>query len=79
MKTEYRTKDLYEAAYLVAKGLKLKRLERKPSSRRCFFVFDNLSECKTAVVDFWNCRGVVIPKSYAEAIRNLKDRLYAGV
>jgi len=79
MKTEYKTRDLYEAAYLVAKGLNLKRLERKPSSRRCFFVFDNLSECKMAVVDFWNGRGVITPKSYAEAIRNLKDRLYAGV
>jgi len=79
MDTEYHTRDLYEAAYLVAKGLKLKRIERTSSSPRCFFVFDNPKECKATVIEFWNKKGSVDPKAYAEAIRNLKDRLYAGV
>ena len=79
METKYKTHDLYEAAYLVAKGLKLRELERSPSSSRCFFVFTNPTECKKIVVEFWNKQGLVIPKAYAEAIRNLKDRIFAGV
>lgn len=79
MEDEYKTRDLYEAAYLIAKGLNLKRLERSTSSPRCYFIFDNPPECKTTVAIFWNKQGTVDPKTYAETIRNLKDRLFAGV
>lgn len=79
MENEYKTRDLYEAAYLTAKGLNLKRLERSVSSSRCYFIFDNPPECKTTVTAFWNKQGIIDPKTYAEAIRNLKDRLFAGV
>jgi len=79
MENEYRTRDLYEAAYLVAKGLKVKKVEKVSLSSRCFFVFDNPEKCRQIVVEFWNKEGSVEPKTYAEAVRNLKDRIYAGV
>lgn len=79
MENEYRTRDLYEAAYLTAKGLQLLRVDRVLDSPRRHFVFDGSAKCKVLITEFWNKLGVVDPKTYAEAIRNLKDRLYAGV
>lgn len=79
MESEYKTSDLYEAAYLVAKGLPLLSVERSPNSSRRFFMFAHSPQCKTAVMEFWNKEGLIGPQKYAEAINYLKDRLYAGI
>jgi hypothetical protein len=79
MKNEYLISDLYCAGYLLAKGIKLLRLDKTPNSRKCFFVFENPKDCEQATNDFWNRAGSIRPKTYAEAIRSLKDRVFAGI
>ena len=76
---DYPTPDLYMAAYFLTKGIELIGMRRSPDSPRCFFVFSNPLACKIAVKEFYNKKGSVEPKTYAEAIRSLKDRVYAGV
>lgn len=77
METEYKTRDLYEAAFLVAKGILPTRLEQALNSSRYFFIFGNFADCTQLVSDFWNKKGLVDPRTYSEAINYLKDRLFA--
>ncbi len=79
MQPEYKTRDLYEAAYLLTKGMKLARVERSTSSPRCFFVFADFPACRVIVTEYWDGHGLVAPKAYAEAVRSLKDRIFASV
>jgi len=78
MLLNYLTPDLYLAAYFLTKGIELIEVQRSPDSQRCFFVFSNPLACKVAVKEFYNKKGSVEPKTYAEAIRSLKDRLFVG-
>lgn len=71
---EFKTKDLYEAAFLYASGIKLVGLES--DGRQMLFLFlggevDQLSD------SYWSKSGMVVAKDYADAIRSLKDRLFA--
>lgn len=79
MDKEYKSRDLYESAYLIAKGFPLLRIDRTFDSPRCSFVFDNPAKCKEMVTEFWNKQGLINGKTYAEAINYLKDRIFAGV
>lgn len=78
MPIAFSTSELYLAAYILTKEIELVGIERSKESSKCFFVFNNPLACKVAVDEFWNKKGSVIPKVYAEAIRTLKDRLFAG-
>jgi hypothetical protein len=74
--SELFTKDLYEAAFLFAQGQKLIRLERDRSIY--WFVFRNDNYTADQLRDlFWSGEGLVSGRSYADAIRTLKDRLFA--
>lgn len=77
MMLDYSTPDLYMAGYFLTKGIELVGVQRSPDSPRCFFVFSNPLACKAAMKEFYNKKGSVEPKTYAEAIRSLKDRLFA--
>lgn len=79
MLVTYNTTDLYLAAYILTKEIELLKIERVLNSKQCIFVFGNPPACKKAVKEFWNKKGSVIPKVYAEAIRNLKDRVFAEI
>lgn len=79
MEKEYKTSDLYEAAYLVSQNLPLLGIEKSNTSQRCFFVFDYSPDCRQAATDYWNRKGSVAPRAYTESIAYLKDRLFAGV
>lgn len=79
MENKYKTRDFYEAAYLVAKECKILKIDRVLDSPRCYFVFDNPTRCKELVTEFWNKQGFIDGKTYAEAINYLKDRLFAKV
>lgn len=74
---ELRTKDLYEAGFLIAKGLKLLRLERERAI--FFFVLSNKDKKADELRDlYWSGDGLVSGRVYADSIRTLKDRLFAG-
>lgn len=72
---DFRTPDLYFAAYLHTAGVELKRTDRE--NGRVFFVFDtsicNIEELKTA---WFSNSGKVPAQPYANAIKNLKSRCH---
>lgn len=74
--SELYTKDLYEAAFLFAQGQKLIRLERDQSIYWFVFGNDNYTGDQLRNL-YWSGEGLVSGRSYADAIRTLKDRLFA--
>lgn len=73
---EYKTKDLHEAALLYADGVKLVDVEGV--GKTCWFVFDNKSECEKISKLYWAGDAEVKAKAYSDALRTLKDRLFAN-
>ena len=71
---EFKTSDLYFAAYLKAAGIEMKRTDRSGDSSRISFVFDasvsNIEELKAA---WFNNSGKVVANTYAYHIKNLKS------
>lgn len=69
---DFRTPDLYFAAYLQTAGVELKRSDRE--NGRVYFVFDtsicNIEELKAA---WFNNSGKVPAQPYANAVKNLKS------
>ena len=71
---EYSTKDLGEASAILAKRIKLLRIERK--SGICWFYFDK--KFATPVADrYWAGELLIDAKRYNEAERNLKTRIFS--
>lgn len=77
VKNEYRTPDLYFAAYLQTAGVELKGTARE--SNRVFFIFDtsisNIEELKTA---WFNNTGKVPAQPYANSVKSLKSMCHMG-
>jgi len=69
---EFRTPDLYFAAYLQTAGVEMKRTDRE--NGRVYFVFDttiaNIDELKTA---WFNNTGRVPAQPYAHNVKSLKS------
>jgi len=75
----YQTKDLYESAYLYAKGVPLTDLNW--IGDKCFFVFQNTetsgkSLCEQLSQQFWFGECLISAKSYYQAITTLKNRIF---
>jgi len=75
MQKLYKTKDFYEAAALIATNKKLVALER--DSGFYWFVFEKRDASLKSSDLFWRNELKVMAKDYADAIRTLKDRLFA--
>jgi len=75
MQKQYKTKDIYEAAALLASKEKLVGLEK--DSGFYWFVFGTRDASLKASDLFWRNELQVLAKDYADAIRTLKDRLFA--
>lgn len=71
----YKTKDLYEAALIYAKGQKLLNLEGE--SEFYWFVFEDKKTCEKLANKYWQGSAIVNAKTFADAIRTLKDRIFA--
>ena len=71
---EFKTSDLYFAAYLQTAGVELKRTDRHAESGKVFFVFDttvsNVDELKAA---WFNNTGKVAANPYAHNLKTLKS------
>lgn len=69
---EFKTPDLYFAAYLQVAGVEMKRTDRE--NGRVYFVFDstlsNIDELKTG---WFNNQAKVPAQPYAHAIKSLKS------
>lgn len=75
-KNEYYVKDLYEASFLYALNLPLLRLDKQRSTY--FFVFGAAEECKVQRDAYWSYNSSIDAKRYADAIRSLKERIFAN-
>lgn len=75
MPQEYKTKDLGESAALICKSARLLRLERQFDF--FWFVFSDKKFCQKITDDYWYGELLVNAKSYQNALRTLKDRLFA--
>ncbi len=71
----FQTKDLYLASYLYAKEAKFIRIER--SGRQGYFIFENKEQCEQLQQEYFGKQGQVIGKDFSDAIRTLKDLLFA--
>lgn len=71
----YLVKDLYIAANLLASGKRLLQLQQE--GRFYWFVFENKLECEYLTTLYWKEENSLPPKIYADALRTLKDRLFA--
>jgi len=73
MNTPYKTRNLHEAAYLFALGYP-PELTQEPNSTIWYFIFP--PECEELSLKYWDKTGVVSGKEYADALRNLKERIF---
>jgi len=71
----YKTKDLAEAGFLLAKGKSLQRIERQ--GKICWFIFPNENECKQVSDSFYFGDSTINGKSFYEAIQTLKNRIFS--
>lgn len=71
---KYKTKDLGEAAALLAAGIKFLRLEK--ASSFYWFVFENEKSQEVSSA-YWSGDLSVVAKKYNDSLRTLKDRLFA--
>jgi hypothetical protein len=70
----FRTKDISEASFLYASDKKLIELEK--SGYFFYFVFEDVSGCMALIQSFWRKEAMIDAKTYADAFRSLKDRLF---
>ena len=75
MNNEFTTKDLYLAGFLYAKGAKFKGVNRE--GRICWFIFDDESYCKSCSNQFFSKTADVNARTYADALRTLKDVIFS--
>ncbi len=73
----YRTSDLSLAATLSVKGYKLVSLDRSHSPKVAF-LFERDSDLDWNIQQYWADQLSVNPKSYFDALKHLKSRIYAG-
>ena len=72
---DYLVKDLYEAAYLYSLRKPILRLESE--NNYFWFVFSGKAECEKLANDYWSGKALGNIKSYADALKALKERLFA--
>lgn len=72
--TDHLESDLYQAAYLIARGIALNELQ--PIGSRIIFAFDNADGQAAAAVKEY-AQGASLPaREFAQAISETKTRLY---
>lgn len=75
MPPEYRTSDLYFAAYLRHAGVHLIRTER--IEKRVFFIFEETDGIADLKVQYFNRSAKVSALTFVDEIRNMKALLFA--
>jgi len=74
-RNEYPVKDLYLAAFLYSNNLKLLCLRKEFDF--FWFIFEDKHKAEQLSNQFWRKEAEGNIKAYAEALRTLKDRLFA--
>jgi hypothetical protein len=71
--TNYKTSDLYLAAFLKLKGFKM---SVEKNRNKAIFIFEKTDELVVLVNDYLNEGGSCQPLLYTNSIKNLKNLLY---
>lgn len=74
--SNFKTKDLYLAAYLYSQDLELIEVEKKMNV--CWFKFANKNKSEQLVNLYWKNQAVSKIKSFTDSIRTLKDLIYSS-
>lgn len=74
LQSEYQTKDLPSASFLVAVGKKLLKISRREG--KCWFVFDDKRACEALVSDFYFGSSYSQVKAFYEAMQALKNQIF---
>jgi len=77
MKENFSTKDLSLASLLYAKNIPFVGIDR--DGRTCWFLFENKELCETLQQQFFAKSVEVNAKDYADALRTLKNLVFAVV
>lgn len=79
MNTEFATKDLHLAAYLVIKKAELLRVDKSQAGFKApsFFIFADEVKCKGFEKKFWDEGDFVNIKEYITIIRELRAKVSA--
>jgi len=75
MQDNYRTKDMYEAAFLVAKKNRLLNFKKDSVRDFYWFVFDE--SCEEQSQEYWQGEASINAKVFVDSIRSLKDRIFS--
>lgn len=76
MNNIFETRDLYCAAFVYSSGGKFQGIRRE--GRICWFCFEDKALCEQLQRKYFDKTGSVIGKEFADAIRTLKDLVFAG-
>jgi len=71
--TNYKTSDLYLAAFLKLKGFKM---SVEKNRNKAIFIFEKTDELVVLINDYLNEGGSCQPLLYSNSIKNLKNLLY---
>lgn len=75
--SEYRTSDLYYAAYLKVAGVPF--LESEREGRRVHFVFENSDNIRDLKMGYFNRTAKVCALTYADEVKAMKALTHMGV
>lgn len=74
VKKDFRTRDIYYASFLKAKGVSL--LGAEPEGRTLYFIFERVEDLSSYKNAYYGGSGEVGALKYAEALKNLKSLLH---
>jgi len=75
MMSEFISRDLYISALCYAKRAKFNGIKRE--GKTCWFIFDDAENCKTLQEKYFAKTIEVNAKEFVDAIRTLKDLVFA--
>jgi len=71
----YKTKDIFEGAYLHSLKITLTRLE--PDTHYFWFVFDNKKGCESLASSYWSGIATGNIKDFVNSYKTLKDLVFS--
>lgn len=75
MDKQYKTKDIYEAAWIYSQEVKLLRIE--PDGRYFWFVFDDEKSCNSLSPLYWTQKASGNIKQFVNSFKTLKDLIFS--
>jgi hypothetical protein len=76
---EYKLKDFYTCAVLLASGLHIKRLEKSEGNFFTFVFNDSDLLAEKIIKAHWDRMHLLPTRTLIEAINELKTRIYSGI